>query len=251
MTIVVAATFDGATSGDATEATTGATEATGSADGRQHSTTQRVNGASVYFSGSAASQLSWDLPVGSREKAFVRMYVWRDSAAPTGSDPLLFHFRNVGNTQVARLRIARTTGNLMVANGSTTVAQYPTTSGQWYRVDWSVEVGIGQQVRLYTGAALHSSNNGDAVAGGELLAFSNSSDLWKFEAGQIIPATPPHNFYLDELVIDNAAMPAPYAAGRRMERKVSGAWAAQVVEKKVGGLWVPQIVERKDAGVWS
>jgi len=47
------------------------------------------------------------------------------------------------------------------------------------------------------------------------------------------------------------AVAPPIAAGRLLERKVSGAWVPQVVEKKVSGAWVPQIIERKDAGVWS
>jgi hypothetical protein len=249
MAVLFATTFDAATSGNITTATTGASSVISEGPSLQHSTTQKINVAAMSVTGTISSHLRWNLTA--TGTVFTRLYLRRETVLAELWTPALWL-----SSTTARVRLAfeAATGNLLVRDGTTVVATYPFTTAQWYRVDWSVETGVGQRVRLYTGATIHSANTADAVAGGALLAASSVSALDRFYLGQVVAVSSPVSAYVDEVVVDGAALPAPFvppAAGRRLERKVSGVWAPHLVEKKVSGAWVPQIVERKDAGVWS
>jgi len=253
MAVVVNATFDAATSGEATTATTGAASVSGPASSRQHSTVQKISGASLYLSGSSVAMLVYPFGVDTG-KVFTRLYFRRETTSTDANPCSFLILEDTAIIQRARLAFASTTGSLIVRNGAAVVATYPVTTSQWYRVDWSAEVGIGQRAWLYTGATLHSASTADAVAGGTLLALSGSATFRKINLGEVFAVTPPVNFYVDEFKVDTGVMPPPFvppAAGRRLERKVAGAWVPYVLEKKVSGAWVPQIVEQKNAGVWS
>jgi hypothetical protein len=251
MAVLFTADFDSQTSGAATTASTGASSISSGADAPQHSTAQKIAGASLLFTGSNVTSAAWAFAAPKRPKVFTRFYVYRQ-ANPTANS-MIARLTAVGNSSITQIGFSSAGGLIVRSNTSTLVATYTCTIGQWYRVDWSVEGDLSQQrVRLYTGATIHSPNTADAVQGGATLTAAGVSS-WPFDQIQIGMVGNPGTWYIDEVAVDDAALPPPWSApsGRRVERKVSGVWVPQVVEKKVAGAWVPQIVERKDAGVWS
>lgn len=156
---------------------------------------------------SAYRQMLW--AVTTRNSSFVSLYFWL-TALPTGTSGTILEIRDPGDTAtIAQINVT-TSGTIRMRNGTVATGSAQSVStGQWYRLDWSVtSVSAKQTAHLYTGANLHSTDTADAVSLGvnQNTAAGQHGEVWL----GVISATT-FEYYADRFRVDDASLPAPVA----------------------------------------
>ena len=206
MAVVFSETFDGATSG--TLNPPGWTPLGGYG---QYSTAQKVNGSAAYFSGTSQAYLQRSTGA-TQNKRFIRLYFRRETVSTDANNcsfAVLYDTAGSPNA-VARLGFVSNTGNLMVRDGGThrravsdhdrAVVPGRLVRGGRYRATGPPTPGrpcIREHRRR--GRRGHPASPNRRIHVGRL------------QHRPVLRRVPACNFYIDEVAVDNAALPAPFA----------------------------------------
>ncbi len=133
-----------------------------------------------------------------RSNVYVRAFLYFDALPAANTFPLNV---NAGATTRAQFRL-NTAGTVSLRNGTTAVYTSVATlsTSTWYRVEWDLENGVGQSVRVYPGdsaTALISSGSQTFNTG------THDSVLVGY------PASTTHTVWFDEVAVDDTANPGP------------------------------------------